>query len=88
MAVAAALAVSSAAWAQGAAATDQSAPAAGQTPAADQTIGQLQEVVVTAERRAENVQTTPIAVNAISGSALLEAHAIRWKTYRTWRRSG
>ncbi len=33
----------------------------------------LQEVVVTAERRAENVQTTPISVVAISGDALQAA---------------
>ncbi len=32
--------------------------------------GQLQEVVVTAERRAENIQTTPISVVAISGADL------------------
>jgi iron complex outermembrane recepter protein len=31
---------------------------------------QLQEVVVTAERRAENIQTTPIAVTAITGDQL------------------
>ncbi|HTW75855.1 MAG TPA: TonB-dependent receptor [Steroidobacteraceae bacterium] len=47
----------------------------GQTPA-DQTAqagtatGALQEVVVTAERRAEDVQTTPISVVAVSGDQL------------------
>ncbi|HEX4025862.1 MAG TPA: TonB-dependent receptor [Steroidobacteraceae bacterium] len=57
----------------------------GQTPAAqnDQsgqvaqnaaTAGALQEVVVTAERRATDVQTTPIAVTAISGQQLTELH--------------
>jgi iron complex outermembrane receptor protein len=45
----------------------QQAPA---TPA-DQTTG-LEEVVVSAQRRTENLQTTPIAITAISG-ALLES---------------
>jgi iron complex outermembrane recepter protein len=52
--------------------------AAAQTAAADQnttaqstaTTGTLQEVVVTAERRATNLQTTPISVVAVSGSQL------------------
>jgi len=35
---------------------------------------QLQEVVVTAERREANVQTTPIAVTAVSGDQLQELH--------------
>ncbi len=35
--------------------------------------GTLQEVVVTAERRAENIQTTPISVIAISGADLQAA---------------
>jgi iron complex outermembrane receptor protein len=64
---------SGSAWAQNA------APAAGSDAATAQNsgaagAGQLQEVVVTAERRAENVQTTPIAVNAISGSQLQQEH--------------
>lgn len=33
-------------------------------------LGQLQEVVVTAERRATNIQTTPISVSALSGDQL------------------
>jgi iron complex outermembrane receptor protein len=37
---------------------------------ADTNPGTLQEVVVTAERRAENVQTTPIAVTALTGGQL------------------
>src|SRR5579875_3236663 len=45
-------------------ATDQ-APAAQAGPS-----DTLQEVVVTAERRAENVQTTPISVVAITGADL------------------
>src|SRR6185437_11796948 len=36
--------------------------------------GQLSEVVVTAERRATDVQTTPIAVNALSGTQLQAEH--------------
>jgi iron complex outermembrane recepter protein len=47
---------------QGAAAQNGEAPANANS--------QLQEVVVTAERRAENVQTTPIAVTAITGDQL------------------
>jgi iron complex outermembrane receptor protein len=54
----------------------QGAAAQAPAPAAQgaDTGGALQEVVVTAERRATNVQTTPIAVNAISGTQLQEAH--------------
>ena len=37
-------------------------------------VGQLQEVVVTAERRAANVQTTPIAVTAVQGDQLQTLH--------------
>ena len=37
---------------------------------ADASTAQLQEVVVTAERRAENVQTTPISVVAVTGGDL------------------
>jgi iron complex outermembrane receptor protein len=36
--------------------------------------GQLQEVVVTAERRATDVQQTPIAVTAVSGDQLQQLH--------------
>ena len=34
----------------------------------------LQEVVVTAERRATDIQTTPVSVTALSGSELLDRH--------------
>jgi iron complex outermembrane recepter protein len=34
----------------------------------------LQEVVVTAERRSTDIQTTPVSVTAISGSDLLDRH--------------
>ncbi|HTT06771.1 MAG TPA: TonB-dependent receptor [Steroidobacteraceae bacterium] len=57
--------LSSPAWSQnGAAAADQTAQAA------DQGSNELQEVVVTAERRAEDVQSTPIAVTAVTGDQL------------------
>ena len=52
----------------------QGADTAQNAPGAAVQSGALQEVVVTAERRAENVQTTPIAVNAISGSQLQQEH--------------
>src|SRR6185312_12395478 len=48
-------------------ATDQ--PTTAQAGAAADT---LQEVVVTAERREENVQTTPISVVAITGADLIQ----------------
>src|SRR5690348_10133164 len=47
-------------------ATDQTA----QNATDQATAGTLQEVVVTAERRATNLQTTPISVMAISGITL------------------
>ncbi len=47
-------------------ATDQTA----QGTTDQSTTGALQEVVVTAERRAENIQTTPISIVAISGDQL------------------
>ncbi|HTW74814.1 MAG TPA: TonB-dependent receptor [Steroidobacteraceae bacterium] len=75
-------ALSSLVWAQdqsnapaGQAAADQTAQSA-QAPVPGATGSALQEVVVTAERRAENVQTTPIAVTAITG-AQLEANEIK-----------
>src|SRR6185437_9426336 len=48
-------------------------PAYCQNATADTGTDTLQEVVVTAERRAENVQTTPISVVAISGNDLRAA---------------
>lgn len=47
------------------------AQAQAQVPAADE--GELQEVVITAERRPADIQTTPIAISAISGEALQRA---------------
>ncbi len=65
----------SAAWAQ--AAGDQAAQNNGQGASQQAQNGQtsangsqLQEVVVTAEKRTENIQTTPISMEAISGTQL------------------
>lgn len=44
--------------------------AAASTTAATTATDQLQEVVVTAERRATNIQTTPISISALSGDQL------------------
>ena len=38
--------------------------------AADQPSDQLDEIVVTAQKRVENIQSVPIAITAINGSAL------------------
>ncbi|MGH8144146.1 MAG: TonB-dependent receptor [Steroidobacteraceae bacterium] len=75
-AVSAAVGLGLAAWLPSSAWAQAPAPAAG----ADQTAqngqnsangtGELQEVVVTAERRAEDVQSTPIAVTAVTGAQL------------------
>ncbi len=53
---------------QGAAAAGQQAQSGQNTTAAPE--GELQEVVVTAERRTENIQTTPISVEAMSNAEL------------------
>lgn len=47
-----------------------SAPAAAQDAAADAPAGQLEEIIVSARKRAENLQETPIAVAAFSATAL------------------
>ncbi|MGH8142260.1 MAG: TonB-dependent receptor [Steroidobacteraceae bacterium] len=69
-------------WAQNAPAADQTAGA--QTAQTDQTTAQggatLQEVVVTAERRAENIQTTPISVVAVSGAQLAQQNITQIKS--------
>ena len=36
----------------------------------------LEEIIVTARRRAESLQTVPVAVSAISGDALTAANAV------------
>jgi len=60
-----------------AAAAAQTTPAATPTPAAQtaESTGGVEEIVVTAQRRAENLQDTPIAVTALS-PALLEERQI------------
>jgi len=60
-----ALAVASHSWAQQTPETNASNASAGQ--------GGLQEIVVTAEKRSETVQTTPMSVTAYSGAQLLAA---------------
>lgn len=46
------------------------AVAAGTTAAQDTNQGGLEEIVVTAQKRAENLQTTPIAITALSASTI------------------
>ncbi len=48
----------------------QQAPGSQQPPAASDDSGGLQEVVVTAERRSENVQNVPIAISAFTAESL------------------
>lgn len=64
------LAAGAAAWAQSADQTTAQNPAAQATPAAGGS--GLQEVVVTAQFRQENVQQTPLAITAINANALAE----------------
>jgi len=47
----------------------------------DTSAGQLQEVVVTAERRAENIQQVPISVTAISGNTLTAFNMTTFEDY-------
>ncbi|HEX4024314.1 MAG TPA: TonB-dependent receptor [Steroidobacteraceae bacterium] len=75
--------LSCAAWAQDANAPANSAPAAPPTAPADQgpaaaagSGNQLQEVVVTAERRATDVMSTAISVDAVSGAALSDKQMV------------
>ena len=49
------------------AAAAQGAPVAAETPPANS--GGVEEIVVTAQRRAENLQRTPIAITALSSTA-------------------
>lgn len=42
---------------------------------------QLQEVIVTAEKRSENIQDVPVPVSAISANTLLESGAVRLQDY-------
>jgi iron complex outermembrane receptor protein len=52
------------------------APALAQTQS-----GQLETVVVTAEKRSENLQNVPISVQALSGETLNELHAVDFTTF-------
>ena len=47
-----------------------------QAPAAEQPMGGLEEVVVSAERRDEQLQTTPISITALSGQAMEERNLV------------
>lgn len=53
----------------------QASPAAAQ--AADDRTGSLEEIVVTARKRAEDLQTTPVAVSAISAETLERNRLVR-----------
>ena len=50
---------------------------------ADDTTGELQEVVVTAQRQQESLQKTPIAVTAVSAEALIDQNLLRLQDYFT-----
>jgi iron complex outermembrane receptor protein len=56
-----------------AAPTDQSSQNAAPSPAEE---GQLQEVVVTAEIRAESAQSTPISMSVVTGNSILENNEV------------
>ncbi len=58
------------------AASAQSGPAAASVDAAGPAdVGGLSEIVVTAQKRSENLQNVPIAVTAVSGAAVEQRHA-------------
>jgi iron complex outermembrane recepter protein len=50
------------------------APATAQERSASQAVPELTEIVVTARRRAENIENVPISITAISGDSLAERH--------------
>ncbi len=52
-------------------AQDAATPAAADAPA-----GGLEEIVVTAQKRVENLQSVPIAVSAVSGNTIEDLHAV------------
>ncbi|HEX4024272.1 MAG TPA: TonB-dependent receptor [Steroidobacteraceae bacterium] len=64
-------------------ATDQGQNAQATAQPADQG-GALQEVVVTAERRATDVQTTPISVEAVSGAQLSQDNITQMKNLQLY----
>ncbi len=52
----------------------RSMTAAADTQPSDESAGGLAEIVVTAQKRSENIQNVPISVQAVSASALAAAH--------------
>ena len=54
-------------------ATDSAAPTGQQVSPADQDIG-LQDIIVTAQRRAERLQSVPVSVSAFNGNSLRNAN--------------
>jgi iron complex outermembrane receptor protein len=75
MALAASLAAGSGASAQTAAAAGASTPPAVSAPASGDS-GALAEIVVTARRRSESIQTAPVAVTALGGAALAQKNIV------------
>jgi len=63
------------AWAQDAAAPVEAAPAAADTATAADVESGLGDIIVTASKRSENLQRTPISVTAL-GSSMLETRAV------------
>jgi iron complex outermembrane receptor protein len=51
--------------------------AVAQTAAADSRVGVLEEIVVTARKREENLQTTPVAVSALSSEMIERSRLVR-----------
>ena len=68
-----ALALAAPALAQDAASAPAPAPAPAAPPAAPPEVHGLEEIVVTAQRRAENLQEVPIAIAAVTADALARA---------------
>lgn len=65
----------------------QQGPSAAQTTAqpeqSDASSGQLQDIVVTAQKRAQNVQDVPIAVTAVLGSQLAASGVVNTEALKT-----
>jgi iron complex outermembrane receptor protein len=84
-ALSAALLCSTSAWAQANLAQDSSAttaPEAAATSAPEQS-GGLEDIVVTAQKRAQNVQDVPIAISAVLGSTLAKAGVVTTEDLKT-----
>ncbi len=47
--------------------------------------GGIEEIIVTAQKRAENVQDVPIAISTFTSSALRERAVAESRASRTWR---